>query len=478
MTFPISAGVYPREINQSNIIASVGDSIGAIVINANQGQSDERVLVTNNKQFIDTFGTPVNNSMQSALAFLENANRLYVVRKTLDATAALKAVDDSAAGETFTFTAIGEGAYGNNITFDIATTADADIFKLTIYDTLVEVETFDISKLPNKLDGYGRNTYVETVINDISQYVTVVDNTANSNAPAVVAGSALAGGTDDTGVPVTNDIIAGYDLFTVKDEVEISLILNAGWVEAAVQTNIVSIAESRKDCFGILDVPYASAIGDMTTLAGTMNTSYAALYGPWVYAYDQYNDAYKYLPPSGHVGGVFAKTSQVSEVWNAPAGSRRGVINVIGVEKTLSEGERDTLYAAGVNPIQQFVGEGIQVYGQKTLTSIASALDRINVRLLMIKIEKALSSSLRPFVFEINDSFLRDNITSIVDNYLEDIKVKRGVYEYQVVCDESNNTAQVIDQNKLILDVYVKPTRIAEFIRVNAVVTATGVTLG
>ena len=478
MSFNLSAGVYTREVNQSNVIAGVGDSVGAIVIQANQGIADERVLVTNNKQFVDTFGEPSNLSMLSALAFLGSANRLYVVRKTLDATAATINVDDSGAGVTFAMTARGGGVYGNDISYTLAATGDADIFELVIFYKAVEVETFNISKTVGKVDGFGKSVYMEQAVNDVSAYVVIADTTANTNNPAVVGtATSLAGGSDDTAAPATNDIIAGYDLFLVRDEVEVSLLINAGWAEPSIKTNMVSIAEARKDCIALLDTTYNDTIGAMVTEAGTINSTYAAMYGPWIYAYDQYHDTYNYLPPSGYVAGSFASTALNDEVWYAVAGSRRGVLNVSGVEFTLTEGERDLLYAANVNPIQQFFGDGIQIYGQKTLTSTPSALDRINVRMLMIKISKAMNVSLKPFVFEINDSFMRDNITSIISNYLEDIKVRRGLTDFGVVCDTTNNTPVVIDQNKLIIDIYIKPSRVAEFIRVNAIVTASGISL-
>lgn len=482
MSYPISAGVYTVETDQSFIVGAVANSIGAIVISADRGPTDERVLITSNKQFIETFGKPNPNdpSMYAALAFLQQANRLYVVRVINNAAVASLQVDDAALVESFTLTANGAGAWGNNLTVDVNAAVD-DIFNITIYEDGEQVETFDVSKLETKLNGFGRSLYIEDVINEQSQYVTVVDNVANTSAPAAATGLAFTGGADDSLAPTSSSINTAWDLFAVKEEVEVSLLINAGWADSTVQTKMISIAESRQDCFAILDIPDTDVtVTDMVDYNNTdlnANTSYAAMYAGWPYVYDQYNDKYLYVAPSGYVAGVYAKTAQVSEVWYAPAGVRRGGLNVLGVSKVFSEGERDTLYTANINPIQNFTGEGIQVYGQKTLQRQASALDRVNVRMLLITLEKAISRALKPFVFEFNDTFTRENISSIINNYMEDIKVRRGVYDYATICDTSNNTPTVIDQNKLLVDLYVKPTRVAEFIKLNVIVTATGATL-
>ena len=480
MSFNQSAGVYVREINQSSIATGFGVGAGAIVVQANQGKSNEPVLITNNKQFVETFGEPVNGSMLSALAFLNNANRLYVVRKTFDATAAVFSVLDSSTATTFTINAIGEGLYGNDISFTIDATNDVDVFLLSVFYKNELQEEFKISKIQNKVDGYGRSVYLEDAVNDKSAFITVADTTSNTNAPDTATygtKTALTGGSDDTATVAVNDVIAGYDLFVVKDELKVSYLINAGWADASIKTRLVTIAEGRKDCIAVLDSTYGDTVTNMVTEAGTFNSDYAAFYAPWLKDYDQYHDKYIFVPPSGYVAGVYAKTASEAEVWYAPAGSNRGVLNVVGVEKVFTEGERDTLYQGKVNPIQQFYGEGVQIVGQKTLTNEDSALSRVNVRMLMIELNNSFEKTLKPFVHEINDNFVRDNITTIANNYLETIKANRGIYDYKVVCDTSNNTPTVIDNNQLIVDIFVKPTRVAEFIRVNAVITATGVSL-
>jgi phage tail sheath protein FI len=563
MTYPISPGVYPRELDQSLVIANAANSIGGIVINADKGPTGELALVTNNKQFIDTFGepTPSNPSMYSALAFLEQGQRLLVARAINDAAAATVDADDTTATRAFTVAAINEGAWGNNLSLNItcklatitlngggtgysegdvltvstgagtlaqavvtaetggvidtisfvdggkyttlppsltgvATTTDGGGTGATVdvtvsnkfnMDVLLSgsvVESYeDLSRNPLSKDGFGKSQYIEDVIPLNSEYIAVTDDLTNdwtSTTVAPVTASALTTGSDDTAAPTDAQINTAWDLFQVKEEVEVSLLINAGWATKTVQNKMIALAEARSDCMAILDFP-----SNITTVSGMVNyrkatlnadTSFAAMYAGYVYIYDQYNDKYLYVPPSGYVGGVYAATAQQTEVWYAPAGVRRGVLNVLGVETVFTEGERDTLYTAGINPIQNFTGEGVQVYGQKTLQSFGSATDRVNVRLLLIQIEKSVAKALRPFVFEFNDVFTRENISSIMNSYMEDIKVRRGVYDYKVVCDDTNNTAQVIDTNKLIVDLYVKPTRVAEFVQLNVVVTSSGVT--
>lgn len=484
MTYPVSAGVYAREIDQSFIVPAVANTIGGIVIHSLKGNSGELNLVTSNKEFLDTYGDPTPNdiSMYAALAFLQKGNRLLVGRAINDAVKATLPVMDIAGAPVLAFTvnAKNEGVWGNSLTVSTSDSVN-DLFTLTVKLNAVTVETFTVTRNPLSKNGFGESQFIEDVVNKGSIYIDVVDNAANvytlADVSTVIDGS-LTAGADDTVAPTDANIITEWDRFDIKEDVEVSLLINAGWATPAVHSKMIGLAEARKDCFAILDFSSSDAtVAQMQTYINTTlnpNTSYAAIYAGWVYIYDQYNDKYLYVPPSGYVSGVYANTANVSEVWYAPAGVRRGVMNVLGVETVWSEGDRDTLYTDRINPIQNFTGEGIQVYGQKTLQSSASALDRVNVRMLMITIEKALERALRPFVFEFNDAFTRENIASIINSYMGDIKVRRGVYDYLTVVDTSNNTSVVIDQNKLIVDLYVKPTRVAEFIQMNAVITATG----
>jgi len=204
------------------------------------------------------------------------------------------------------------------------------------------------------------------------------------------------------------------------------------------------------------------------------------LYSPWMKAYDQYNGTIVVLPPSGYVASQIAYNDYVSDVWYAPAGLNRGLLNVLSVDPVYTQGHRDTLYAAGINPLQTFRGEGNVIWGQKTEQTKDSALNRVNVRRLLITLEKAISVSLRFFVFEPNSETTRFRITAMIDSYLDLLSAK-GAFQtelgdkgYQVVCDETNNLPATIDRNELHVDVFVKPSRSAEFIQLQVIITTTG----
>ena len=208
----------------------------------------------------------------------------------------------------------------------------------------------------------------------------------------------------------------------------------------------------------------------------TVHDTYSAVYGNLKYRFDKYNDVNRWVPLSGDIAGLYAETDINNDPWFAPAGLNRGIIrNVIKLAFNPNKATRDSLYVNSINPVITVVGEGTGiVFGQKTATSVASAADRVNVRRLLITIEKALATSLRPFLFEPNDTETRDRIKGLINPYLSEIRSRRGLFDFLVVCDSTNNTSFIIDQNQLVVDVYVKPTKTAEFIQVNVIVTNTG----
>jgi len=262
--------------------------------------------------------------------------------------------------------------------------------------------------------------------------------------------------------------------------------LNGGETDTTVQTKLKTLAEARKDCVAILDMPYdqLTSVTSMVTWRDTtqnFNSSYCAVYTPWVKWYDQYNDKIVELPPSGFVGSQIAYNDYVAQPWYAAAGLNRGILSTaLGLTQVFTEGERDTLYTAQINPIQTMRGDGVAIWGQKMEKTKASALDRLNVRRLLIVIEKSLSAALRYFVFEPNSEFTRFRITGMCEEYLDTLYTK-GAFQssgedkgYKVVCDTTNNTPATIDLNELHVDIYVKPIRVAEYIQLNVIVTTTG----
>ena len=486
MTFGISPGVYPIETDQSVYVPAVLTASAAIVIQSSEGPAGVPTLITTAKQLVDTFGSPsaAYPSMYSALAYLQAGTTLWVYRATgTGDTAATIAVEDSVPALTFTLDAVGPGSWGNSVSATIAAnpTGVANTFLVQVLYNGVQVEQWVCSKLVNLLDGFGKSLYIQNVINGNSQYITVVDTPSNVNEPSLSQNVTLTGGADTSSALTDVNINAGWTAFASKETYNISMLIQAGWVGASdivVSSAMITLAESRKDCIALLDTPQLSTVSALVTwVTTTLDTysSYAAIYAGWPLIYDSYTDTKIYVPPSGYAAQVLAYTQTVAYPWTAPAGMRRGNLNVLGVSNVFSEGDRDNLYLAAINPIQKFIGQGVQVYGQKTLTIIPSALDRINVRMLLITIESAITLALRPFVFEANDQFTQDNITSIIESYMDTVKSNEGVSDYLVVCNSSNNTPSVVSQNELIVDLYVKPVLTAEFIQLNTIVSAQGV---
>jgi hypothetical protein len=281
------------------------------------------------------------------------------------------------------------------------------------------------------------------------------------------------------GNPVFN---TGIYAFSDPEKYDISLLLTPGFSSGSVVQAGISLATQRTDTLYIVDPPFglnAQQVVDwhngllLTDLQVALDSSYGALYHPWVKIYDQFNGVEIYTPPSGHVAGVFARTEREEEIWSAPAGFNRGKLSqAIGLEIDHTRGERDLMYGFNnaVNPISNFPQRGVHIWGQRTLQRLDSALDRINVRMLLIAIKKALSGSsgiLNNYIFEPNDETTRRLVTSVIEGYMGDVQARRGVTGYKVICDSTNNTAVRIDRNELHVALLIKPTKVSEFIVLN-----------
>ena len=213
----------------------------------------------------------------------------------------------------------------------------------------------------------------------------------------------------------------------------------------------------------------------LKNLFGTINSNYAISYANWVKQYDSFSDSFVWLPPSGYAAALFARTDTNAQPWIAPAGLTRGTINnIVDLAFNPNQKQRDFLYTISLNPIVSFSGEGFVIFGQKTLQSKPSAFDRINVRRLFLTLERATQQALKYFVFEPNTEFTRTRLKSTIVPIFELAKNTEGLYDYLIVCDERNNTPDVIDRNELAVDIYIKPVKAAEFILVNFIATRTG----
>jgi Phage tail sheath protein subtilisin-like domain/Phage tail sheath C-terminal domain len=344
------------------------------------------------------------------------------------------------------------------------------------------------------------NNYRE-VINNTSQYIWMLNDrtgatsataaSITSSTNAVPLSISFVDGSDgpDEGDVVIADILRGYDLFKSAEDVDISLVLQGksrGGTNGEQLANYIidNICESRRDCVAFLSPAFTDVVRvpgqELTNVLGYRNslrsTSYAVLDSGYKYTYDKYNDVYRYVPLNGDIAGLAVYTDSTRDPWFSPAGFNRGQIkNIVKLAYNPSKADRDQLYKAGVNPVVTFPGQGTVLFGDKTLLNRPSAFDRINVRRLFIVLEKAISTASKSLLFEFNDEFTRAQFRNLVEPFLRDVQGRRGIYAYKVVCDDTNNTTEVIDRNEFVGDIYIKPAKSINFIQLNFVAVRTGV---
>ena len=292
----------------------------------------------------------------------------------------------------------------------------------------------------------------------------------------------LSGGLDTTDYTAGNFTTA-YSYFADADTVDISLIIT-GAAQATVTDYCIDMALTRKDCmvfFSPLEADVVNNAGaeadDIVTYRNSRtSSSYAVMDSGAKYQYDKYNDVYRWIPLNGDIAGLCARTDQSNDAWWSPAGYNRGIIkNVVKLAYNPSKTDRDTLYKNGVNPVVTFPGQGTLLFGDKTLLAKPSAFDRINVRRLFIVLEKAVAVAAKYQLFEFNDAFTRAQFKSIVEPFLRDVQGRRGIYDFRVICDDTNNTGEVIDRNEFVADIYIKPARSINFIQLNFIAVRTSV---
>jgi phage tail sheath protein FI len=361
--------------------------------------------------------------------------------------------------------------------------------------TVLEKYSF-VSKASDAKDDSGNSNYYKNVIEQQSQYIYWMDhpfaNGANATWGSTASGKgfanltsnvtvSLAGGVD--GTISTANVITAYNFFDSAESVDISLVIS-GPANATLATDLISLCEARKDCLVFLSPEKADVVNnpgdEVTDTVAYRNTltssSYAVLDGNWKYQYDKYNDVYRWVPLNGDIAGLCARTDLERDPWFSPGGLNRGIIkNVIKLAYNPTKTNRDDLYVKGVNPVVSFQGEGTVLFGDKTMLSKPSAFDRINVRRLFIVLEKAISRAARFSLFEFNDQFTRAQFVALVEPFLRDVQGRRGITDYRVVCDETNNTPEIIDRNEFVGDIYIKPARSINFIQLNFVAVRTGV---
>ena len=303
----------------------------------------------------------------------------------------------------------------------------------------------------------------------------------------------LKNGTDDYAV-TAGELQNAYDEFKDAETVDINLILggkgggdaNTAASQDTHVTMLTALVEDRKDCVAFVSPYRAATVGVSSSNTATANvveafdlcpsSSYVVFDSSYKYMYDKYNDVYRYVPMNGDTAGLCAYTDNVADPWFSPAGLNRGnVRGAIKLSYTPKKSERDQLYRARVNPVVDFPGQGVVLFGDKTALSKPSAFDRINVRRLFLVLEKAIATASKFQLFEFNDEFTRASFRNLVEPFLRDVQGRRGIFDFRVVCDDTNNTGEVIDRNEFIGDIYIKPARSINFITLNFVAVRTGV---
>ena len=348
----------------------------------------------------------------------------------------------------------------------------------------------------------GTNNYAADVVNSASEYVWLAhwdgDLSTMSNAGTAASGTAfgnpsaaitksLTGGVDSAAL-TTAEVATGFDLYQDTDTIQVDFLIAPGMANASDQATVVNdlagiAGVTRKDCIVVTSPDRAAVVNNstpvassVTTAAGFNSSSYIVVDNNYLKVYDKFNDQYVFIPAASTTAGVMAATDANAAPWFSPAGQRRGqYFGVTALSYSPTKAERDTLYKAGLNPVANIPGQGILLFGDKTFLNRPSAFDRVNVRRLFLVMERAIASAARNVMFEFNDEFTRAEFTNIVEPFLREIQGRRGITDFKVVCDSTNNGPSVVDRNEFIANIFVKPARSINYVTLNFVAVRTGV---
>jgi len=348
----------------------------------------------------------------------------------------------------------------------------------------------------------GTNNYAADVVNSASEYVWLAhwdgDLSTMSNAGTAASGTAfgnpsaaisksLTGGADSAAL-TTAEVATGFDLYQDTDTIQVDFLIAPGMANASDQATVVNdlagiAGVTRKDCIVVTSPDRAAVVNNstpvassVTTAAGFNSSSYIVVDNNYLKVYDKFNDQYVFIPAASTTAGVMAATDANAAPWFSPAGQRRGqYFGVTALAYSPTKSERDTLYKAGLNPVANIPGQGILLFGDKTFLNRPSAFDRVNVRRLFLVMERAIASAARNVMFEFNDEFTRAEFTNIVEPFLREIQGRRGITDFKVVCDSTNNGPSVVDRNEFIANIFVKPARSINYVTLNFVAVRTGV---
>ena len=505
----ISPGVYVRELDYSDYIPALSSTIHGMLGGATKGPLDEPTIITNENDLIRLFGKPVLNDygLLAAIQFLKQGRQLLYCRVANGEAIADAKVNDGSSVLVFTFFAQTSGSWGNGIaiSFVDAASGTSGLYDLTVTAPIDNEGTLSIVEAYRdlSLDPLADNS-IETIINDgisgvsyPSQYITVeMDDeslTPVTGTYTLGEGAGNTVGLDGIDSLIPADYIGTYvgqtatglKAFADPEKLDVNMLTIPGVSDPAVLNALILTCETRGDCMSVIDSPFGLDVqGVVDWHNGTgaythqaFNSSYAALYWPWVRVYEPYNAREIWMPPSGFVTAQYAYTDYTQWPWFAPAGLVRGrVKSGIRLEMSPDLGQRDFLYGNGnaVNPIVNFTREGITIWGQRTLQRRPTALDRVNVRRMLLVAEKQIATAVKYLVFEPNDPFTWQRFVNLVTPALEYIKSNRGMYDFRVICDETTNTAVTVDRNEMHGRMLIKPTKAAEMIVLDFVILSTG----
>jgi len=485
----VSPGVYTAERDFSLYVPALATTQFAIVGTASRGPTNERVLITTEDQLVNNFGPLLDDhiGLLAAAQYLKRGNQLTFVRVAGygEAYAEVMIKNENESEDALSITASTSGSWANGVNGVSVIVEDGSIsgtYKIRVKYAGYVVEVYDAVVLESTSDDF-----IETRMAD-SDYVVVdyigTSGTLKKGTYYLSGGNDGADVTEDDVIGVSGANPTGLQLFADSEQVDVNIIAVPGDSRPGVVTELISIAESRGDCFALIDPPLGLDVQGVIDWhngnsdggpEAALNSSYAAVYWPWLKAFNSWTGNYVWLPPSGFVAGVFAETDTNYETWYAPAGWRRGkIVSAVGTECHVTHGERERLYGGragtyginSVNPIVDFAGQGIVVWGQRTLQRSPTALDRVNVRRLLLYLRKVIATACQYLVFEPNDSRMWDDFKGLVSPFLQRIKDNRGLYDYRVVMDETTNTTDVIQRNEAVGKIMLKPMGVAEVINI------------
>ena len=468
--------------------------------------------------------TPIDDFNEYEVTAINTSSNVLTIRLKDDPNGAglqNEVADNSYIKRRWKFYDLFDGAPGTSQWATDNARGSGDEMHIVVHDTTGDITGYDTDVAGNRTKGVieifsnvskssvaktaqGSSNYYADVIYRESKYIYWTDHiSAGSNwgtdttttytSVIPVTIDVLTGGTDDL-APTAGEMELAYDKFADTESLDINLVMGGSSSittdSAAGQdtyvTMITSLVEGRKDCVGFVS-PYRSAtVGVALSSTATENvkvaydlcpsSSYMVFDSGYKYMYDKYNDVYRYVPMNGDTAGLCAYTDNVTDAWFSPAGYNRGnVRGAIKLSYNPTKAERDILYRARVNPVVNFPGQGVVLFGDKTALTKPSAFDRINVRRLFLVLEKAIATASKFQLFEFNDEFTRAQFRNLVEPFLRDVQGRRGISDFSVKCDATNNTGEVIDRNEFVADIFVKPARSINFITLSFIATRTGV---